>query len=123
MSEDNLILSASEGHAGSAAARSFRPTELVLQRALPESPSPPLAMTGAPTSARIRLEIYGDLAAAETEWKSFELDADCTVFQTYGFLAAWQCHVGTRKGTLPAIVMGRDEDSRLLFILQLAVES
>jgi CelD/BcsL family acetyltransferase involved in cellulose biosynthesis len=123
MSEDNLILSASEGHAGSVTVRGRRPAEPVPQNALPEWSSPPLAMIGAGDRARITLEIYDDLAVAETEWESFERHADCTVFQTYGFLAAWQRHVGTRKGTVPAIVMGRDEGGRLLFILQLAVES
>lgn len=123
MSEDNLILSASEGHAGSGTAQRPRPIEPIRQHALPESSSPPLAMTGAGDRARITLEIYNDLPAAEAEWKAFERHADCTVFQTYGFLAAWQRHVGTRKGTVPAIVMGHSEEGRLFFILQLAVEN
>src|SRR4051812_8908643 len=122
MSEDNLILSAGEGHAGSATGRRPRPTEPVPQHTLPESTSPPLAMTGAGDRARTTLEIHDDLAAVETEWKSFERHADCTAFQTYGFLAAWQRHVGKRSGTVPAIVMGRDEGGQLLFILPLAVE-
>src|SRR3954454_12224304 len=123
MSEDNLILSAGEGHAASATARRLRPTEPVPRHALPESSSPPLAMTGAADEARITLEIYDDLAAAETEWNSFERHADCTVFQTYGFLAAWQCHVGTRSGTVAAVGMARDPAGQLLFTLPWAVES
>src|SRR3954447_17038144 len=68
MSEDSLILSASEGHGGSATGRRPRPTAPAPQHALPESSSPPLAMMGAGDRAGITLEIFDDLAAAETEW-------------------------------------------------------
>ena len=67
--------------------------------------------------------IHGDLAAAENEWKAFEQSADCTVFQSFDFLAAWQRHIGMRNGTVPAIILGRDGDRPLLFILQFAIES
>jgi len=81
--------------------------------------SPPLAAS----EAVIVLELNGDLAAVEREWKAFESVADCTAFQSFDWLAKWQQHIGARGGGVPAIVIGRDEDGRLLFILQLAIET
>jgi CelD/BcsL family acetyltransferase involved in cellulose biosynthesis len=133
MPEDNFTLSARECRAGNAfgaadVARRDRHTEPSPQPYLPSSLSPPIAMTHACgqrslPGARIALEIHGDLSAVEQEWKAFERRADCTVFQSFDFLAAWQPHIGTRNGTVPAIIMGRDENGELLFILQLAIET
>ena len=69
----------------------------------------------------IQIEVYCDLESIEPEWREFERKADCTVFQTFGWLTKWQQHIGTRTGTSPAIVLGRDADGRLLFIMQLAI--
>ena len=44
------------------------------------------------------------------------------VFQTFDWLAKWQRHIGRRKDTVPAIVLGGDAEGQLLFILQLAIE-
>jgi CelD/BcsL family acetyltransferase involved in cellulose biosynthesis len=133
MSEDNLTLSASGCRAGAASAaadvaRRDRHREPSTHHDLPSSLSPPIAMTHAcgqrsSYGARNALEIHGDLAAVEQEWKAFERRADCTVFQSFDFLAAWQRHIGTRHGTVPAIILGRDDDGQLLFILQFAIES
>src|SRR5215471_5556204 len=69
----------------------------------------------------IALCLYGDLADIETEWKAFERHADCTVFQTFDWLAKWQRQVGARSGTIPAVVFGRDRYGALLFVLPLAI--
>jgi CelD/BcsL family acetyltransferase involved in cellulose biosynthesis len=95
---------------------------------LPLSPSPPLsaaeATTVEPTSASgISLRIHCDLDAVREIWKAFEVEADRTVFQSFDWLAAWQRHIGVARGTVPAIVLGRDGDGELLFLLQLAVET
>src|SRR5262245_42376407 len=74
------------------------------------------------TWAGISLRVYGDLGEVEREWKAFERRADCTVFQTFDWLAKWQRHIGKRKDTVPAIVLGGDAEGELLFILQLAIE-
>jgi CelD/BcsL family acetyltransferase involved in cellulose biosynthesis len=106
-----------------------RPTDKARhEQYLPSTISPPLAVTHAclrqaARSDAIKLELQADLAAIEQEWKSFERHADCTVFQTFDWLAAWQRHIGIRNGTTPAIVLGRDDHGELLFILQLAVET
>ncbi len=70
----------------------------------------------------IKLQVFDDLSKIEQDWAAFERAADCTVFQAFGWLAKWQEHIGAGKGTIPAIVLGRRADGRLLFILQLAIE-
>jgi CelD/BcsL family acetyltransferase involved in cellulose biosynthesis len=70
----------------------------------------------------IRISIHRDLADAEREWRAFEQTADCTVFQSYEWLSAWQRNIGARTGVVPAIVMGRDGGGALLFIAPLAIE-
>src|SRR5262245_12836618 len=93
---------------------------------LPTWKSPPLAMVEPAdvyASAGVKLELRGDVASLETEWTAFERSAECTVFQTFGWLAKWQQHIGSLGGTRPAIVLGRSEQGALLFILPLAVEA
>lgn len=70
----------------------------------------------------LRLEVHSELAAIGAEWRSFEGVADCTVFQTFGWLEAWQSHIGRATGAVPAIVFARDGDGRLVLILPLAIE-
>ena len=98
------------------------------EQQLPLSHSPPLSVACAQpadaiSGSGVRLRVHGDLAEVEHEWKAFERQADRTVFQSFDWLAAWQRHIGARSGTVPAIVLGRDGDGLLLFILQLAVET
>ena len=69
------------------------------------------------------IEIHYDLGSLEAEWKAFEKDADCTVFQTYDWLAKWQFHIGRRRGIRPVVVTARDAQKRLIFILPFAVET
>jgi D-aspartate ligase len=73
---------------------------------------------GAP---RLSVQIFSDLAAVEAEWRQFERSADCTAFQTFDWLAAWQRHVGKRRGTRPAIAVGRFADGAIAFILPLCL--
>jgi CelD/BcsL family acetyltransferase involved in cellulose biosynthesis len=89
---------------------------------LVEIVSPPLAVDHPPIGKAVELSLYTSLGEVEQEWKAFETRADCTAFQTFDWLAAWQRHVGTRHGTRPAIVFGRDAERRLMLILPLAVE-
>src|SRR5262249_21105096 len=82
----------------------------------------PPASSGS-AEARIDLTVQSELREIEADWKAFERAADCTVFQVFDWLAAWQRHVGARNGTVPVIVLGRDAHGKLLFILQLAIET
>ena len=71
-------------------------------------------------SSHISLSIATDLAAIEQDWRAFEQTADCTPFQTFDWLAAWQRHIGTAAGIMPAIVIVRRGDD-MLILLPLAV--
>src|SRR6476646_5592914 len=108
MPESNLMLSPSGERR--ADERMTRRDRRAPAAELPSMTSPPLAAS----EAVIVLELNGDLAAVEREWKAFESVADCTAFQSFDWLAKWQQHIGARGGGVPAIVIGRDEDGRLL---------
>lgn len=72
-------------------------------------------------SPRIALSVHTDPAEARADWLAFEAVAACTAFQTFGWHDAWQRHVGTVRGVLPAVVVGR-VGGEILFIAPLAVE-
>jgi CelD/BcsL family acetyltransferase involved in cellulose biosynthesis len=66
------------------------------------------------------IDIFDDLGAAEPAWRALKReDAWATPYQRFDLLSAWQRHVGTRKGTLPYIVVGFDAASRPLVLLPL----
>ncbi len=69
----------------------------------------------------IALSFHEDLATAQADWQRFEQSADCTVFQSFGWLSAWQRHIGQPQGSRCLIVMGRSAGGELLFILPLAL--
>jgi CelD/BcsL family acetyltransferase involved in cellulose biosynthesis len=69
----------------------------------------------------IALDVYSDLAAVERLWRAFEADADCTAFQTFDWLSAWQRHIGSRSASTPAIVVAQDKTAATLLVLPLAV--
>jgi CelD/BcsL family acetyltransferase involved in cellulose biosynthesis len=69
----------------------------------------------------LALAVYKSLTAVETEWRRFEAVAECTPFQTYEWLAAWQRHVGLCEGVVPAIAVGRFADGKTAIIAPLAV--
>jgi CelD/BcsL family acetyltransferase involved in cellulose biosynthesis len=70
----------------------------------------------------MKLSITSDLTAIEEEWRCFEQRAECTPFQTFEWLSAWQRCIGGPAGVKPAIVTGRQGNGELLFLLPLAVE-
>ncbi len=79
---------------------------------------PPAAALG-----DIRIAVYENLAAIEREWRAFEPQTDCTVFQSYDWLTTWQRHIGMRSGVQPAIVVGRDGAGAIVFLLPLSVRA
>ncbi len=81
------------------------------------------ALSSAAVPGDIRLAVYEDLSAIERDWRGFEPHADCTVFQSFDWLANWQRHIGVRNGVRPAIVVGRDGAGAILFLLPLSVRS
>jgi CelD/BcsL family acetyltransferase involved in cellulose biosynthesis len=75
----------------------------------------------APAPARaLDLSVYDDLEAVESAWRGFQRHADCTAFQTYEWLSAWQRHIGARNDVIPCIVMARDAGGDIRCILPLA---
>ena len=80
-----------------------------------------LAPMSGPTYSDIRLDVYDDLCTIESSWREFERSADCTVFQSFAWLSAWQRHIGAPAGVLPAVVVGRRAEGQIMFLLPLAV--
>lgn len=69
----------------------------------------------------LEIAIYDDLDAVEGDWRRLESSGDCTVFQSYDWLASWYRHIGRRALVKPAIVVGRGADGGVLFLMPLAV--
>jgi CelD/BcsL family acetyltransferase involved in cellulose biosynthesis len=89
----------------------------------PLIPSAPAAgLIGRAARTGLMLSVHSELAAIEREWRAFEATAHLTAFQSFDWLARWQRHIGSRRGARPAVVLGRDVDGDLLFILPLALE-
>src|SRR5688572_9077822 len=86
---------------------------------------PALRRMGASVAGQrdVRLTIHNDLASIEKEWRAFERDADCTVFQTFDWMSAWHRNVGARNGVTPVIITMRDSGGSLLLILPFAIEA
>lgn len=53
----------------------------------------------------VKIAFYESLASVEHLWRRFERQADCTVFQTFDYLAAWQKHIGSREHARPVIAV------------------
>jgi len=70
----------------------------------------------------VLLSVHEDFEPLKAVWQELERAGDCTAFQTYAWLAAWQRHIGTKQGIRPAIVVGWDNAGGALFILPLAIE-
>jgi CelD/BcsL family acetyltransferase involved in cellulose biosynthesis len=76
----------------------------------------------ATTHSDLLLSVFTDLNAVEAPWRALERGADCTAFQAFDWLAAWQQHVGARRGARPVIVLGQGATGETVFVLPLAVE-
>jgi CelD/BcsL family acetyltransferase involved in cellulose biosynthesis len=72
-------------------------------------------------SSELSFEVVYDLTASADTWRKFEGYADCTAFQCFDWLHAWQLHVGRRNGTAPAVVFGYAGDE-LFLIFPLGVQ-
>ena len=72
--------------------------------------------------ADIQISLHGDLAEVEEDWRAFEVQADCTAFQSFDWLSTWQRHIGASEGRRPAIVIGR-QGGHMLFILPLMLSA
>lgn len=96
-------------------------TAIVQDRPVGHRLEPDASVAAAPPLG-VSLTVHEDLSAIEGEWRRFEQQADCTVFQIFDWLAAWQRHIGAQSGVQPAIVVGRHAGGEILFLLPLATE-
>jgi CelD/BcsL family acetyltransferase involved in cellulose biosynthesis len=86
MSASNRTISSDHRVGGGLQALAARPAG---ERELPPA-SPPIEgaeRLSEATRAGMSLRVYGGLGEVEREWKAFERRADCTVFQTFDWLA------------------------------------
>jgi len=91
--------------------------------------APQLARISAATNAethedlsrRLILEVHTDLDSVESRWREFERWADCTPFQTFDWVAAWQRNIGVREGVIPVVAIGCINRDQIAFILPLAL--
>lgn len=87
--------------------------------------APPLAWTGPAAGTKpggaIAISLHRDMGSAGADWRAFEQTADCTPFQTFAWLSAWDRHVGQADGIRPAIAIGR-RGGEIVFLLPLAVD-
>src|SRR3954466_12596485 len=72
-----------------------------------------------PTGA-VSFSLHTDLLSIEREWRHLERHGDCTPFQTFEWLSAWQRHIGARERVQPATIAGR-RAAEVLFGLPTAV--
>jgi D-aspartate ligase len=70
---------------------------------------------------QLSVQIFSDLGAIEAQWRQFERTADCTVFQTFDWLATWQKHVGERRNARPVIAVGRFAAGDIALIVPLCL--
>jgi CelD/BcsL family acetyltransferase involved in cellulose biosynthesis len=77
--------------------------------------------TEAAASSELDFAIHYDLAAAEPAWRELQATGECTVFQTFEWLSAWQRHVGVLNDVVPCIVVARDARGKAVLILPLAI--
>jgi CelD/BcsL family acetyltransferase involved in cellulose biosynthesis len=87
----------------------------------PGAAEPVIVQRPAGAAARVELAIYDDLEQVEDEWRAFEAQADCTVFQHFDWLVLWHHHIGVLQDVSPAIVVGRAAGGAAKFLLPLAV--
>jgi CelD/BcsL family acetyltransferase involved in cellulose biosynthesis len=87
------------------------------------APSNPVAgLIGRAARTGLILSVHSELETIAAQWRAFEQTAASTAFQAFDWLAKWQRHIGSRRGTRPAVVLGSNADGDLLFILPLAIE-
>ncbi len=71
----------------------------------------------------LTFSLYDGFAAAEAQWRTFERVADCTPFQTFDWLVAWQRHIGQPDGSIPVIAVASFANGDTAFMLPLCIES
>lgn len=69
-----------------------------------------------------RTQVFENFAEAEPHWRAVQCPSQLsTPFQDYRFLESWFRHVGSAKSFTPRIIVGFDQNDRVLAVLPLAV--
>jgi CelD/BcsL family acetyltransferase involved in cellulose biosynthesis len=82
---------------------------------------PTRAVAPAWSAATLSISVHSELDELAQAWREFEKDADCSVFQTFDWLSAWQRTIGVNRGVTPAVVIAREVDERIIFIVPLSI--
>ena len=64
----------------------------------------------------LRFVCYTSLSQVETIWRTFELEALHTPFQTFAWVSHWFEHVGRHCGAQPMIVCGYSQDDLVILL-------
>src|SRR5436305_6655538 len=128
--DNPLVLIGLHGRsAGSRRSRGTMPTQVMFERPAEDvlgadleadlhAPRVPALNAG---RSDVELSLHHDLDAIEADWRAFEANADCTVFQTFDWLSTWFRNIGVHEAGKPAIVIGRHEGT-ILFLMPFALE-
>ncbi|MDO9127358.1 MAG: hypothetical protein Q7U42_10865, partial [Parvibaculum sp.] len=46
----------------------------------------------------VLVSIHDDIEPLKAVWQALEQSGDCTPFQTFAWVSAWQRHIGTKQG-------------------------
>jgi CelD/BcsL family acetyltransferase involved in cellulose biosynthesis len=72
-------------------------------------------------SPRLTISNYHDIADISQIWLKFQTHAAATLQQNFQWCNAWQNTVGKNSGCSPRILVGRDAEAKVVFILPLQV--
>jgi len=91
----------------------------------PVSVSNPATIIEGPWARRgeISLTLHSSFESAEQIWRALETEGDCSAFQSFGWLSAWQRHVGSAEKIQPCLVSGTDFNGDPLFLLPLGIKT
>lgn len=70
---------------------------------------------------KFTVSLHHDLAELRERWLAFEEIADCTVFQTFEWLCAYQLHIGAPRDEMPCIAFVHAADGSVACLLPLAI--
>lgn len=90
--------------------------EPAIDTSLP-NPVPADRLTGG-----VRLRMTTEPETARAAWQALEQTGLSTLYQSWGWCAAWRDTVGRARGIVPVVVTGEDAAGRPLFVLPLQIE-
>jgi CelD/BcsL family acetyltransferase involved in cellulose biosynthesis len=71
------------------------------------------------TSPKLTISLHHDIVEISQIWLKFQQHAASTLYQTFQWCSSWQQTVGQARGCRPRILMGRNANGKVMFILPL----